>query len=243
MDLEKLPPYWKAVADEFTRLENLPALAAGQLLSARAFDEAAPPGHAPTWPSPATSRSPVTTTTRRWRSSSTMEQPSGRQGACYARHSRRHFSPHGCSTPPTAANAEHVACGVSPRHRRAAQASRRVQGHSRGSPGHRGQRALSRGCLDGDLPLRSRGHRAQVRLDTSTHQRRSRTAHTQLGRRSGRPRPIPRRHLAPSLGLRARIQLGPPQRQRLKVTAHVPGGADMHMVIKDEAFVSAAKST
>lgn len=27
------------------------------------------------------------------------------------------------------------------------------------------------------------------------------------------------------------------------VTAHLPGGADMHVVVKDEAFVSAAKAT
>jgi len=44
MNLDKLPQYWQVVANEFTRLENLPPLATGQLLSARAFDEAQPAG-------------------------------------------------------------------------------------------------------------------------------------------------------------------------------------------------------
>jgi hypothetical protein len=49
MDVGDLPRYWQVVAAEFAQLERLPALGAGQLLSARAFDEAQPAGPAPTW--------------------------------------------------------------------------------------------------------------------------------------------------------------------------------------------------
>jgi hypothetical protein len=39
MDLENLPDYWWEIAQEFNRHENLPPLAANRVLSARAFDE------------------------------------------------------------------------------------------------------------------------------------------------------------------------------------------------------------
>jgi len=40
MDLGNLPEYWRSIAEEFRTLENLPALGPNHVLSARAFDEA-----------------------------------------------------------------------------------------------------------------------------------------------------------------------------------------------------------
>jgi hypothetical protein len=39
MDLENLPDYWREIAQEFNRHDNLPPLAPNRVLSARAFDE------------------------------------------------------------------------------------------------------------------------------------------------------------------------------------------------------------
>jgi hypothetical protein len=44
MDLGDLPHYWQVIAHEFAALEALPPLSSGQQLSARAFDEAQPAG-------------------------------------------------------------------------------------------------------------------------------------------------------------------------------------------------------
>ncbi|MFC9694658.1 hypothetical protein ACFTSF_39290 [Kribbella sp. NPDC056951] len=45
MDLGNLPVYWRLIAQEFRKLEALPSLASNRILSARAFDEAQPAGH------------------------------------------------------------------------------------------------------------------------------------------------------------------------------------------------------
>lgn len=45
MVLGNLPVYWRLIAQEFRKLEALPPLAPNRILSARAFDEAQPAGH------------------------------------------------------------------------------------------------------------------------------------------------------------------------------------------------------
>jgi hypothetical protein len=44
MNIGNLPDYWRTIAEEFSAIERLPTLTSGRLLSARAFDESQPAG-------------------------------------------------------------------------------------------------------------------------------------------------------------------------------------------------------